>query len=216
MVVRRGSDWGESAIPDGGVRTLGTDEQVFEAIREGVRDFIVVGGDLAHTLGSFSSMNTTRYRRATLDLFELSFLDRRGVLDHFVGASHCLIRNPWWRGGMLFGSVLAICNAQFVRGRNVAPSGHPNDGKLEILEFGSELSLRDRWMVLRKLRTGDHLPHPKIGFRHVGTRTRLDGRGVVIVDGHKLGLGSLTECTPLPDAATVWIPLPRESLSVDD
>jgi diacylglycerol kinase family enzyme len=69
----------------------------------------------------------------------------------------------------------------------VAPRGHPNDGRLDVLEVGPDFGLGDRWKARSRLRTGTHVPHPGITERHVsalqvelapGTRVWLDGEPI--------------------------------------
>lgn len=216
MVVRRGEDWGSDGIPSGSVPRAFDDGQIFDLLRTGHREFCVVSGDLARTLGSSSSMPTAAFRRVPLDLIQITLRLDDGSIREVIAASHCFIRRSWWRGGVFTGKVLLICNAQYFRGLDVAPRGHPNDGKIEILEFSSQLGSRDRLKVFRRSRTGDHLPHPFIRFVQCASPTRVDTSGVVFVDGRKIGKAQVESCSPLPDMATAWIPLPPESLEGQD
>src|SRR3546814_18870326 len=56
-------------------------------------------------------------------------------------------------------------NAQYRGKWDVAPRGHPNDGRLDVLD--ADLPLDERLQVRGRLKTGTHLPHPRIESRHV-------------------------------------------------
>ncbi len=101
-----------------------------------------------------------------------------GRLHWFV--AHLVARRSWWRG-----RVVAAMNAQHLGEWDVAPRGHPNDGKLDVLD--ADLPLGQRWQVRSRLRLGTHVPHPGIEERHVaalqvdlvpGSRVWLDGEVV--------------------------------------
>ncbi|MGB1824394.1 MAG: hypothetical protein ACPHO9_07420, partial [Ilumatobacteraceae bacterium] len=48
-----------------------------------------------------------------------------------------------------------------------APRAHPGDGLLDVVEVSDAMPLRQRWMALRRSRTGTHLPHPHISMTRV-------------------------------------------------
>ncbi|MFM8302948.1 MAG: hypothetical protein ACKOA9_01420 [Actinomycetota bacterium] len=57
-------------------------------------------------------------------------------------------------------TTVVVANGQFLRGADLVPRGHPGDGRAEVqvyaLPRGERRALRDR------LRTGGHVPHPRI------------------------------------------------------
>ncbi len=208
MVVRRGQEWGDVGVPDAAVPIVNSDRELFELLACDTREFVLAHGDLARTVGATEPTAGSAYRQVRLDLIGITFQDGGDKSRIVLAASHCLIRSPWWRGGFMSGPVVVICNAQYVKGRDLAPRSHPNDGKVEIVEFRSNLSIRDRSKVLNRTKTGDHVPHPSISVRQTSSRVELGSAGVVIVDGHKIGRGIVHDVEPLPDAATAWIPFP--------
>lgn len=208
MVLTRGSDWGQPGTPAADTPVVHRNEDIFDFLERGVREFILESGDLARTLGSGPSSVGGAHRKFSLDLMELSLSDPRQTARPVVAASHCLVRSPWWRGGIFLGTLTVICNAQYLDGRNIAPRGHPNDGKVEIIVFSAELRIRERMKILARLRTGSHLPHPLIEFRQISTRADLHHRGIITIDGRKLGRAILETVAPCADAATAWIPVP--------
>ena len=94
-------------------------------------------------------------------------------------------------------------NAQFVGDWDVAPRGHPNDGRAEIVE-ANDLSLRDRIEVRRRLPHGTHLPHPGITVRSLRAATWDFSRArMVSIDGAASFPTCSLSITVLPDAAVI-------------
>ena len=208
MVVRRGEEWGTSGVPCATVPVASSDADANRLLRSGCREFIVAFGDMARTVGAVRPTAASNFRRLPLDLVRVSLIgDDSNVLQIPV-FSHCLIRSSHWRGGILSGPIIAVCNAQFIGGRDVAPRGHPNDGKVEIVEFDSALKVRERLQILRRMRNGSHLPHPSISVHQIASGSVHDARGVLIVDGVRSARFTLTGVEVLPDAITVWAALP--------
>ncbi len=57
-------------------------------------------------------------------------------------------------------TTIVIANGQFINGLDVVPRGHPGDGRLEIQVYA--LNPSERLPMRRRLRSGTHLPHPRI------------------------------------------------------
>ena len=64
-----------------------------------------------------------------IDLLEVA-TDRGAA----IACAHVLVRSSWSRGGWWHGPVIAVMNAQFLGDWDVAPRGHPNDGRVEVVE----------------------------------------------------------------------------------
>lgn len=206
MTVKKGSDWGVEGSPSSEVSLVVRDSDFFSALHAGRREFVVGGGDLGRTLGASVPHDGCSFRRVTCDLVEIVVEDPMVGSRQLLAASHCLIRSRVRSGGLWAGPVTAVCNAQYMRNRNIVPRGHPNDGRVEILSFDASLSPRNRIEVLRRMRTGDHVPHPMIKLRQASERVVIDVSGVVFVDGVRIGFHRLLSVTPMPDAAVLWIP----------
>jgi diacylglycerol kinase family enzyme len=67
---------------------------------------------------------------------------------------------PWFSGRA---TTVVIATGQFLRGLDVAPRGHPGDGKAEVQVY--ELARRERRPMRARLPTGSHVPHPRIRQR---------------------------------------------------
>jgi len=78
-------------------------------------------------------------------------------------------------------SGLLVANGQYLGDADIAPKAHPADGKADVLVFcGPALDL---WRMGGRLRSGTHLPHPRVREFHPvrfeittkGTRLWADG-----------------------------------------
>jgi hypothetical protein len=180
VTIRRGEPWGEPGVlpPDGVVvRSDAEAREVVTAARRAgdpVPALGLLGGDLCRAVGGTGDESRLREGGTVLPI-DLGAVLVDGRLHWFV--AHLVARRGWWRG-----RIVAAMNAQHVGSWDVAPRGHPNDGKLDVLD--ADLPLGDRWKARRRLATGAHVPHPGISERHVaaaqvdlaaGMRVWLDG-----------------------------------------
>ena len=121
-----------------------------------------------------------------------------------TACAHIIIRNPWWRGGWWRGSVVVVMNAEYIGEWDVAPRGHPNDGRVEIFEVGSSFGVRRRWQARRRVHSATHVPHPGIDTRPVRTASwSFRVPKSILVDGRRIGSARVVEVTVAPDAAVV-------------
>ena len=216
MVVRRGHNWGSVGSPDPSLPVACDDTHASQLIERGCKEFILASGDMARTVGASPPSPSSSYRRLPIDLVTIGMIDSRGHTSTLLSMSHCLIRQPCASGGILRGSITVICNAQFLRGRDIAPRGHPNDAKIEVVEFSHDLSLRQRLLVLQKMRTGDHLPHPAIHVRQISGQTKIGVKGTVVIDGRRLGTRTVEYIEPITDGVVIWAAAPIEALESQD
>ena len=81
---------------------------------------------------------------------------------------------------------VVVMNGQYLGGSDVAPRGHPGDGRLEVQVYA--LRAGERAGMRRRLPVGTHLPHPRIVTatgREILVRA---GRTLpVLLDGHAAG-----------------------------
>jgi diacylglycerol kinase family enzyme len=104
----------------------------------------------------------------------------------------------------LRGPVVLVMNAEFIGEWDVAPRGHPNDGRIEVVEAGRDLGIRQRLAARRRLPAAAHLPHPRITTRSVRTaRWDFGAPMAVRIDGIAAGTARSVEVTVVPDAAVV-------------
>ena len=196
MTISKGSPYGEPGVtlPGDGVRcaTDADARRAVEAARREGRPFPVLGlvaGDLVRTLGGTGALNVG----FPVDLGQV-LVD--GRLHLFVAS--CVVRSRSWR------RTVAVGNAQWLGGWNLWPKGHPNDGRLDLLD--ARLPLGDVWKVRRRLPTGTHLPHPSIETRRIKAETlELDRPLGVWLDGEKVTAGRTFAFRCVPDALHVVV-----------
>lgn len=161
---------------------------------------VVRGGDLGRTLGA-TPLDRSTVNELPLDLFEVR-LDGGEVR---VAGAHLVARRPWWRGGWLRGPVLVVMNAEFIGAWDVAPRGHPNDGRVDVFECDAGMSMRQRVAARRRARSGTHVPHPSITARSVRSATYSYSEPLEVrIDGCRQGRAATIAITVRPDAGVVY------------
>lgn len=196
MTISKGSPYGEAGatLPEDGVRCPSDADarRAVEAARREGRPAPVLGlcaGDLARTLGGTGALNVA----FPVDLGQV-LID--GRLHLFVAS--CVVRSRSWR------RTVAVGNAQWLGSWNLWPRGHPNDGRLDLLD--ARLPLGDLWKVRRRLPSGSHLPHPAIDTRRVRAETIELGTPLgVWLDGERVGTGRAFALRCVPDALQVVV-----------
>jgi diacylglycerol kinase family enzyme len=139
----------------------------------------LLGGDLCRTLGGTGSEERLRSPEAVTLPVDLGAALVDGRLHWFV--AHLVARHRWWRG-----RVVAAMNAQYLGAWDVAPRGHPADGRLEVLD--GALPLGQRLAARKRLPTGTHVPHPAIEqLRVTAHQVAFDEATPLYLDGEPLG-----------------------------
>ncbi len=209
MTIRRGEDWGGPGIVPPGTPFAGSDQALAslftyvpgaERALDGPDVVILGGGDLARTVGASSR---TAGSIAAGDPVTVLPIDL-GVLEHdggppIVFAASLVARRRLWGPGSLI-----VCNAAFVGQWNVAPRGHPNDGRLDLVV--SELGFGDRIKARSRLPSGSHIPHPDLSIRRVrSTELTLPKNATALIDGHRQDISGDVRISAVPDATSVAI-----------
>ena len=198
MPISKGEPWGEPGpLPPHGV-VVRSDREARELVTaarragEPVPPVGLLGGDLCRTLGGTGDEARLRSDDAVQLPVDLGAVLVDGRLHWFV--AHLVSRRSWWRG-----RVVAAMNAQYLGDWDVAPRGHPNDGRLDVLD--ADLPLTDRLQARSRLRTGTHVPHPGIQERHVSShQVELAKPTPVWLDGDLLGDARTLSLRVEPDA----------------
>jgi hypothetical protein len=102
--------------------------------------------------------------------------------------------------------VVVVMNAEFLGRLDVAPRGHPNDGRAEALWCDEGLAVRQRLTAARRARTGAHVPHPRIHTRSIRRHTWELRRPLeVYADRTRVGTTSTLTVSVRPDAGHVLV-----------
>ncbi len=201
MTISKGASWGEPVQRPAGLRIATSDSALAAMLADdtGV-PVAIAGGDLFRTLGSRPIGDRDEVMAFPIDLVDVS-LDGEQTA---VAVAHVVARRATWRGGAWRGPVLAVMNAEFMGDYDVAPRGHPNDGRVETFEVAASMGVRQRWESRRRMRNASHLPHPAISTRSVRRVTfdfTADMR--VFADGIDIGSTRSLGIAVRPDAAVV-------------
>ncbi len=105
-------------------------------------------------------------------------------------------------------TTIVIANGQFIDGVDVVPRGHPGDGRFEVQVYA--LNPSERLPMRQRIRTGTHLPHPRIVCttgRTVEFTARADGgrRWSLTVDGRRTDAISVLHAAVQPKAFRLLI-----------
>lgn len=185
MTIRRNEPWGHAgALPPEGivVRSDADANRVVTAARragEPIPPLGLLGGDLCRTLGGTGDETRLRSSSALTVPVDLGSVLIDGRLHWFV--AHLVAKRSWW-----WGRVVVAMNAQYLGDWDVAPKGHPNDGRLDVLD--GDLALGQRLQARRRLPLGTHVPHPGIEQRRVqAMQIELERATPIELDGVSLG-----------------------------
>lgn len=205
MTIRRGEEWGTTGRAPAGVVVVRSDAELGAIVRTAreagttIPPCALLGGDLMRTAGGAGDEQRLASEVVVMpvDIVRVEADDRPA--SWFV--AHLVARRWWWRG-----PVTAAMNAEFIGSWDVAPRGHPNDGRVDIVEVSERLGVRQRWVARRRLATGTHVPHPHIATRSAPSATiRLPARTRLWLDGVEWGTASQVVLTVEPDALVVCV-----------
>jgi hypothetical protein len=73
---------------------------------------------------------------------------------------------------------VVVANGQYLDGLDLVPRGHPGDGRLEVQVYA--LAAGERHAMRARLRSGTHLPHPRI---HTASGRRVEIRAEPPTEG---------------------------------
>lgn len=198
MTIRKGEPWGiPGALPDDGVvvrSDLEARAVITEARRHGTPIPVLglLGGDLCKTLGGNGDEVRLHSTEAMTLAVDLGSVLVDGRLHWF--AAHLVAKHRWWTG-----RIVVAMNAQYLGPWDIAPKGHPNDGRLDVLD--GDLPLGQRLLARKRLILGTHVPHPGIEERRVqAIQVEFDRPTPVILDGDPVGLARVLSIRVEPDA----------------
>jgi len=204
MTVKPGSAWGDVVTAPEGALVVRNDDELAAAIERGEsRPLVVTGGDLHRTAGSPAGAGTVV--RVPIDVLNAS-----ADGDAMTAVAHVVARRPgrsgWWRG-----RIVAVMNVEHIGAWDVAPRAHPNDGRFDLVDVAASMSLRERWYASRRLRTGTHVPHPRIASRRSRQETFTFDRPMALwLDGVSRGTVRSLSVSVVPDATEIYLGEPNE------
>ncbi len=202
MTARKGEPWGTPAVCPTDLRVVSNDREARDWViwhrtrDQPIRDLGVAGGDLARTCGGATGGHPSA-AKVTVDAMRVAVDNGEPTW----GVAHVVVRRQWWRG-----EVVMAMNAQFFGGYDIAPRGHPNDGKIDVLRVDPAMGWRDRLHARQRARTGTHLPHRDLSMRSLPeVDLRFDTSMVVWIDGVRYGSARRVQIAVEPDAFTAYV-----------
>lgn len=203
MTIKRGAEWGSREPIARGAIECRDDASAARALASG-NPVVLSGGDMLRTLGGAgvggsSAAHSEGFVRVPLDLLRVEV---GSAVVH--GLAHVVVRRRWWRGGVLRGTVVCAMNSQFLGSRDIAPRGHPNDGRVEVLTVAASMTVRQRVSAWSRARNGTHVPHPSITSASVSRVEVAEPGCRVLVDGVDVGAADHLVITVVADAGLAW------------
>ena len=203
MTIEKGVAWGKIAPTPFGVVTARDEEALSRAVRDGATHVALLSGDLLRALGPTTTQRPIVVHQLSLqvpcDIMEITLdehVQTTAVSTIQIGSTY---RPRVW-----------VSSGGFIGRLNVVTRAHPNDGVIDALEFDAGLRPRQLVNIRRRMRTGDHLPHPQLSVRrgseyHWQGTTERD-RPHLTVDGRRYGRVNHVTIVVRPDAFVLCVP----------
>jgi len=165
MTISRLSPYGTSVVRPQHLGVLRSDREIASDFLKGdQRGFnTVIQGSIAQALGITSNDSSNNARalvtHVLIDLLHVEFgtTDSQDAPTSIVVAGSILLQHH-----TLLRTHLIISNSGIVRGRDVLPRAHPNDGYVDVLNIDEAITTRQRLFAWHRAQTGSHLPHPQL------------------------------------------------------
>ena len=208
MTIRKGQEWGHFEDRPNDLHVVANDFSASELITNQTLDLdsplkiSIVNSGLSRTLGiKNASLRTDQMLCTKFDVIEANYTPA----DSVEATRRCFIGHAFIYKNWIFGRTIAILNSSFVGRRDWAPKAHPNDGKFDVIELDSAMSTRQRLTAFRLMKSGSHLPHPKIRYTQVPEFVFSSERSAsMAIEGVRIG--AIRHCVfkVLPDAVNLY------------
>jgi hypothetical protein len=178
------------------------------AVQQGAKHVWLESGDILRALGLSAATGALHVgepcRLLPCDVLMVQLDDAAPVL-----ALSSVVVGSWSNPQMW------VTTGGFLGALNVAPRAHVNDGVVDALEFTGNIPLRQWLLMRRRMRLGDHLPHPRLTMhraadvrwpsKHQGAKKRT-----IRLDGKARGRAAQVSIEVRPDA--FWLCVPMEDI----
>ena len=208
MTIQKGQDWGRSVARPDKLHLVADDQEAGAYLNQHLSvagpplEIAILKSNISRTLGvSGANIQKSEMLRTEFDVVEATFeLENSKVRERRYFLGHAFIRSKWFRG-----ETVGVLNSSFVGRRDWAPRSHPNDGKFDVIEFDESISIRQRLTAYRLMRSGSHLPHPKIRHRQMTQYSAgcIESSTLYI---ESIRVGNVKSCifNVLPDAVVLY------------
>ena len=209
MTIRKLGPYGVPVPRPTKLIVLHSDSEIAQQFKSGTlsEPCTVTKGSIAQSLGidgqhSYKDSNSVLpMTLVQIDLLQIEYrtkFSKASVFRTYVAGSLSLQHHT------PFSTFLILSNSGVLRGRDVLPRAHPNDGFADVLEIDASINMRQRALAWHRSKTGSHLPHPQckasrsVEYQWSGRSSNMIADGVT----HK-GVVWLN-CKVLPDAMSIY------------
>ena len=185
MTIEKGAAWGFVGVTPHDCVVAKDEAAAALAVQQGAKHVWLESGDILRALGLAVAAGALKVgepcRLLPCDVLMVQLDDAAPVL----ALSSVVVGS--WRKPQLW-----VTTGGFLGALNVAPRAHVNDGVVDALEFAGSIPLRQLLLMRRRMRLGDHLPHPRLTMHRapqVKWPTSPHGAksSAVIIDGKQRG-----------------------------
>lgn len=208
MTIQKGQDWGRYVARPNNLHLIADDREAGNYLNQHLSgastplEIAILESEMARTLGvSGANIKKNEMLRTEFDVVEATFeLDDSKVSERRYFLGHAFIRSKWFRG-----ETVGVLNSSFVGRRDWAPRSHPNDGKFDVVELDESMGIRQRLTAYRLMKSGSHLPHPKIRHRQMVQYSAGCGESSTLyIEGIRIGIVKSCIFNVLPDAVVLY------------
>ncbi len=208
MTIQKGQDWGCFVARPNNLHFAANDREANDYLNKHLSgankslEIAILNSELARALGVVGAKgDQIEMLRTEFDVVETTFElgdskcpERR----YFLG--HAFVRSKWFKG-----ETVGVLNSSFVGRRDWAPGSHPNDGKFDVVEIERSMSMRQRMTAYKLMKSGSHLPHPKITHRKLTQYlVGCSEASTLYIDGIRIGVVKSCSFKILPDAVVLY------------
>lgn len=205
MTIEKGAAWG-SVGPTPHDCVLAKDEAgAAVAVQQGATHVWLESGNILRALGLSTATGALHVgepcRLLPCDVLIVKLDDAAPVL----ALSSVVIGS--WRTPQMW-----VTTGGFLGALNVAPRAHVNDGLVDALEFNNSIPVRQLLLMRRRMRLGDHLPHPMLTMHRAAhvkwpSNHQVAKKRTIRLDGKERGRAAQVTVEVRPDAFSLCLPM---------
>ena len=205
MTIEKGAAWGTVGVTPHECVVAKDEAAAASAVQHGATHVWLESGDILRALGLTVATGALKVgepcRLLPCDVLMVQLDDAAPVL----ALSSVVVGS--WRKPQLW-----VTTGGFLGALNVAPRAHVNDGVVDALEFAGSIPLRQLLLMRRRMRLGDHLPHPRLTMHRAAqvkwpTSPIGAKSSAVIIDGKQRGRAAQVTIKVRPDAFLLCVPM---------
>ena len=193
-MITRGEEWGTSTKRTDADIIINGDIELAQCSTDS--RLIVVGGDIAHSLGDPTPpLMGADCTEVPIDALRVIITFRDGTTSSTIASSHVMI-GQWLRG-----RLICISNGGFIGRKNVSPRAHLNDGFFDVMSIQSSMGMQQRIRARHRSVLGTHVPHPLAETRRakVSEFSAASHAENLTIDGKRIRSWTTVQVEIVPD-----------------